>query len=122
MSRRNATPIYSGRQGERPVSDTALALWMKAHHVTAYSLSRELSIDPKCVTQWAENRTLPGLLDAFLIEKATGGGVPVSSWLGTDLAAARLRNRGMDWENWQEKVREATARYRQKLNTKVIDG
>lgn len=34
---------------------------------------------------WCDGRSLPDYVYTFVIEKATGGGVPVSSWLGTPI-------------------------------------
>jgi hypothetical protein len=40
------------------------------------------------VDHWRLGKVMPGLVYAFRIEQATGGGVPVAAWMGTERAKA----------------------------------
>jgi transcriptional regulator with XRE-family HTH domain len=94
----NATPIYGKTApNKRPISDTPLSAWLKAHNVSQYELAKKIGADPKMVNLWATGRAEIGLIYAFVLERATAGGVPVSSWLGTELFKLRMRALGADW-------------------------
>lgn len=48
--------------------------------------ARQVGCDYKMARYWANGQAVPTLVYAFKIERATEGGVPVASWLGTELA------------------------------------
>lgn len=103
--------------GKRPGCDTPLAAWLEAHGVTRYELAKKIGCDPKVLTRWADGKTEIGLIYAFLVERATGGGVPVASWLGTDLFKIRMRDLGCDWSSWMEKKADGCREWRRKRKT-----
>jgi hypothetical protein len=53
---------------------------------------------------------IPGLIDAFVIERETAGEVPVASWLGTDLARYQLATMGTNWHILTEQRASEMAR------------
>lgn len=59
--------------------------WLGAQELSHSAFARRLGASLKMVEYWANGQALPGLVYAFRIERATKGGVPVSSWLGTEL-------------------------------------
>lgn len=78
------TPMYAAPRYSRPESDTLLGAWLEARGMTACGFARRLDVDPKSVKLWASGQVLPSLVNAFKVEKETGGAVSVSSWLGTE--------------------------------------
>ena len=82
----------SGRAGTRPKEDTILARWIVEHDMSRWEFAELLKRRYNTVCAWADGRALPGLINAILIEQATHGGVPMTSWLGTTLGR-------MEWEH-----------------------
>ena len=87
--------------------ETPLQAWLKMTGRSKYSIAKEMGVDPKIVTVWVSGRGLPSLLNAFKIEKATKGGVPAVSWLGTELGRILWNNSGTDWERLVGQRRQA---------------
>lgn len=85
MPRPRSTSIYKGAANKRPQQHTTLHLWCKSHSISRDKFARLIGCSHKNVDYWCDGRTTPTLHFAFMIEKITEGGVPVETWLGTDL-------------------------------------
>jgi DNA-binding XRE family transcriptional regulator len=83
------------RESEKPIFDSPLADWLRLQGVSQYAVARDLGCDRKTVVYWAQGRVLPTLIYAYKLEAFTKGGVPVASWLGTELAKMMWRNMGV---------------------------
>lgn len=79
---------------KRPGAETPLSVWLRTRGITQYQFAKVIGCSPKAVEWWASNRSMPGLVYAFKIERATQGGVPISSWLGTELGRLMWRGSG----------------------------
>lgn len=77
--------IFKGQAHTRPHHETILELWLKSHGISKNKFARTLGCNGRMVDYWCAGRALPGLIYAFLIERATEGGVPAETWLGTEL-------------------------------------
>lgn len=73
------------RPHQRPVERTLLYAWLKAHQVSMKTLRDRVGCAPKMVDYWCNGQCIPSLPYAFQIEKVTDGGVPATSWLGTEM-------------------------------------
>lgn len=62
-----------------------LLSWLKSHNVSKNKFCRMIGCAPRMVDWWCSGRSVPGLIYAFIIEKATEGGVSVEMWLGTEI-------------------------------------
>lgn len=109
----NNVPIYSDlpRQ-KRPVSDTPLAAWLSVNGMSRFAFAREVGCDPNMVQLWANGRCLPSLVYAFKIDRATRGGVPPASWLGTELGRLTWNNTGRDWDRLDQQRKLIDAKRR----------
>ncbi len=85
MGRIQKSGVYAKHARYRPISETAFRAWMDAMGKGTHVVGRELGVHHEMVQFWADNQQLPSLIDAFKVEKLTGGKVPVASWLGTPL-------------------------------------
>jgi DNA-binding transcriptional regulator YdaS (Cro superfamily) len=111
-ARMGATPTDPPPGTNKYTSDTPLSAWLEAHDVSQFELAQKLGCDPKMVNLWATGRSEIGLIYAFMLERATGGGVPVAAWLGTELFKLRMRRLGVDWEGLTQQRRAAERRRR----------
>lgn len=102
------------KQSEVPATETLLAAWLKAHKRTAYSIAQMCQCDPTSMTRIVLGKQLPGLILAFRIEQATEGGVPVASWLGTELGRIRWNMPGRNWDRLQQQRQDAHNTWRRK--------
>jgi transcriptional regulator with XRE-family HTH domain len=59
-----------------------LARYLADKGVTQADLCRLSGIQPPMISEYVNGNRRPGLDAAFAIEKATGGEVPASYWLG----------------------------------------
>jgi transcriptional regulator with XRE-family HTH domain len=59
---------------------TALKRWFDSTGVTQVELETATGIDQALISKYARGQWIPGLRNALLIQKATGGRVSVSSW------------------------------------------
>lgn len=62
-----------------------LLSWLKSHGVSKNKFAKIIGSSPRMVDWWCDGRSLPGLIYAFIIERATEGGVAVEMWLGTEI-------------------------------------
>lgn len=65
--------------------ETTLQRWLARTKFTQQDLERVTGIDQGLISKYARGKWAPGLRNALLIEKATGGGVPVDCWGGDDI-------------------------------------
>jgi len=80
------TPIYGGKlPHRRPAETTLLKEWMRARSISLAEFGRLVGCSPQTVQYWATGRVIPELPAAFMVEAVTGGGVPVSAWLSTEM-------------------------------------
>lgn len=107
----NKRTIYTmKRVDKRPRSPTTLQVWLSKRDLSRFAFAKEVGCDPRLVALWADGRVLPGLIYAFKIERATKGGVPVTSWLGTELGRTLWNSQGSDWENLRKQRKAERAR------------
>lgn len=91
-------PIYGKiPANKRPIQLTLLSMWLKSRGISRDAFARKVGCNDKMVDYWCEGRCIPTLPYAFAIEKATEGGVPVPSWLGTEVGRAQ-------WKRIEEKA------------------
>lgn len=64
--------------------------YMTAARMSIRALAKMTGIGYRTIDEYRLGRMLPGLIMAALIERATAGGVPITSWLGTTLARKHL--------------------------------
>lgn len=83
-------PLYKkgGKVNQRPPCDTPLMAWCEANDISIGAIARAVGVSYVAASLWATGRCLPHLVNAYKIERITHGGVPVSSWLGTEVAKA----------------------------------
>lgn len=98
MNKRNYISLGPARL--RPSNPTPLAEWMRRHGISGYEMAKRTGASPSSVVAWAEGRTFPTLIAAFKIAAATKDGVPVSSWLGTEIGRRTWEDFGIDWARW----------------------
>ncbi len=79
------TPLEKELKGRSAGCDTPLAKWAEARGLTLRQLVKRTGLDHRCLAKVVEGRQMPSLVEAFQVERMTRGGVPVSSWLGTEL-------------------------------------
>lgn len=80
-----------------PYERTALDEWLYKRRISRPRFAKFLGVHPDTVTRWCYGSSMPTLVGAFCIEKATAGAVPVEYWLGTILGkaeAAHIRCEG----------------------------
>lgn len=77
----------------RPVHPTLLDEWLKSRGIARAEFARLAGCNYKTVTYWCCGQALPDLVFAFIIDKVTSGGVPVSSWLGSEIGKLTWRER-----------------------------
>ncbi len=110
---RKATPVYGQTDHhKRPKSETVLSTWLRVNGKSRFALAREIGCDPKMVGYWADGRSLPSLIFAFKLERATNGGVPLESWLATEIGRLQWNNNRRNWSRWMEQRREGQRRRR----------
>lgn len=90
--------IYTAKPQQRPIEETAFAVWLKAHGITKNGAARLLGCAPRMIDLWCTGRVIPSLIYAFGIEAFTEGGVSVDMWLGTQIGR----------HNWQEFKRRSS--------------
>ncbi len=71
---------------KRPKEETFLRKWLVANGISQGRLARAVGTTTRAISMWALGQVIPDLINAYLIEHATKGGVPVSSWLSTEIA------------------------------------
>lgn len=49
------------------------------------ALAERVGVSQSMISDWANDRRHPSLRNAYELERATGGAVPVSSWVSRDL-------------------------------------
>jgi DNA-binding XRE family transcriptional regulator len=108
MAVRAPTPVFNGYVNGRPREGTALREWLQEHDVSGFTLARRIGCDPKTIQHLSNGRTLPTLILAFKIERETEGGVPIASWLGTELARIRWNAKTFDWKSFEEAKNESS--------------
>lgn len=95
---RTAVRLLEGSVAQhRSCTPTLLYSWLKARGLSQAKFARQIGCDPKSVMFWCDGRSLPDYVYTFVIEKATGGGVPVSSWLATPIGKLL----------WNERMRQS---------------
>lgn len=88
---RKAVPLYGGTPqsvSTRVGCPTPLDEWLIQNGVASTTLARRIGCHLRMVDHWRLGKVMPGLVYAFRIEQATGGGVPVAAWMGTERAKA----------------------------------
>lgn len=119
--------IISGmtkKPGPRPnpfkgtATPTPLADWLEATNTSIQKLALGVRASYHDAHSWVRGRQLPGLIYAFRIDEFTRGGVPVSSWLGTELGKWRYANQGCDNDEWLARKAEYNRRYYKKMIAK----
>lgn len=92
-------PIYGNTPvNKRPPQETMLALWLKTNGIPRAAFARKVGCNKKMVDYWCDGRCVPTLVYAFMIEKATKGGVSASVWLGTAVGL-------LQWKRIEERAR-----------------
>lgn len=81
-----------GNRMTRPKGETLLDKWLKEQRLSRDGFADRLGVARRTVTFWALNKVLPDIINAFRIDQATEGAVPVSSWLGTPLGMKKFSN------------------------------
>lgn len=76
------------RRQDRPQEETRLDAWLRDAGVSGTRLASILGVTPQIVSFWRHGQCIPSLVNAFQIERVTGGKVPAVSWLGLPLARA----------------------------------
>ena len=66
-----------------------LTRYLKAKHLTAADLAHAARLHPSLISRYVRGARTPTLVAALRIEAATGGAVPVSSWVSRRAAAPR---------------------------------
>jgi len=61
--------------------DMTLSEWLKSTGTTCRALAQTLQVHHTLVWRWARNERVPTIERAHEIQKATGGAVPLASWL-----------------------------------------
>lgn len=79
------------RDSEKPKFDTPLQEWLRLQGLSHYAFAKMVGATPRMVMLWATCRSLPSLPYAYKIEMTSKGGVPVASWLGTELGKMMWR-------------------------------
>lgn len=87
---------------QRPPQETALSLWLRSRGLTYAQAADLIGCTPEILAMWARGQTIPSLVYAFKVERATQGGVPVASWLGTDIGVAQWHRRGRQKKEQQD--------------------
>ncbi len=72
-------------ESKRPKYTTPLSEWLADHRKSKSWLATQVRSSIQSIENLAFGRALPTLITAFQIERATKGGVPAVSWLGTEL-------------------------------------
>ena len=67
--------LIIGRMAHNP-----LAGWLAARNIRPIDLARKLGVSPAQVSEWMHGKRRPGIDNAYAIEEATEGEVPVSAW------------------------------------------
>ena len=71
---------------------TPLAEWFAAEKTMSLSqFARDIGVCLSQARRWAHGLSTPSLVSAFLIDRLTRGGVPPSSWMGTELARREIK-------------------------------
>lgn len=98
---RLTTRLYAGvKPADRPPDASPLGVWLTKRGISVYSFARQIEADYKLCRLWATGRAIPGLIYAFKIDQATGGGVAPSMWIGTTIGQLQWRGAGIDWDKW----------------------
>lgn len=96
MPRRKTQWAGGAHPWERVRSETRLAEWMQEQQVSIRGLAETLGLGRKRVEYWVNGQVLPTLIWAFKLEKATGGAVPASSWLATEMGRKAWETEGSE--------------------------
>lgn len=78
---------------KRPTCLTLLRQWLDEKGMTLDAFARLVGCNTNTAKYWRAGQTLPDIVYAFRIDEVTQGGVPVSSWMGTEIAEATWRKR-----------------------------
>lgn len=62
--------------------DTPLGAYLRKHGIEQGEFARLSGLPQPMISMWLSGKRSPGLESAFAIEKATGGEVPASAWVG----------------------------------------
>lgn len=71
-----------------PYERTRLDEWLHARDISRRRFAKFIGVHVDTVTRWCYGSSMPTLVGAFVIEKATNGSIPVEYWLGTILGRA----------------------------------
>lgn len=72
----------------RPTCETPLNLWLDETGYSTMAFAKLVGMDRKRMEYLRRGQVLPTLVWAFKIERATGGKVPASAWLATEIGQA----------------------------------
>lgn len=78
------------REIKRTGCPTPLNEWLLVSGVSIGELARGCGVERNTVKAWKRGTALPSLVCAVLLQQVTKGGVPVASWMGTELARQEL--------------------------------
>lgn len=70
---------------------TPLDQWMTKNNLSKHDLAIALGCNHEAVNQWRFGQVVPGLVQAFLLERLSKGAIPVSSWLAVPPALAKFQ-------------------------------
>jgi len=102
----------------RPVCETPLGVWLKQHGYTTYWLAKRALLSHTQAGRMVRGQLFPTLIQAIRIEKATQGGVPCVSWLGTEIGRLAWNITGFDWDRETFLAMKRNARYKARLTAK----
>lgn len=91
---------------------TPLKLWLAEQGIAPYRFCFMVGANPKQVYLWVNGQGMPSLLYAFKIDAVTKGGVPVSSWLGTERGRWEMAHLGSDLEAWMAQQKANHRKYK----------
>lgn len=83
---------YSKPTVQRPKCETPLRQWLDGNGISVLAFARRLNKATSHVRYWVDGQQVPSLVDAFRIERETQGGVPVASWMGTEIVKFMWNN------------------------------
>ena len=88
---------------------------MELNGVRKWDLAKKIGCGPMAVEFWMWNQVLPNLINARKIELATGGAVPMLSWLGTPYGQKLYAQHA----NWDKIAESGWREYNEKQDKKA---